>query len=448
VDKTLKTFPVGGIHPEDNKLSANKPIANLPLPETVAIPISQHIGAPAKVIVNVGDNVKVGQVIAESSGFVSANIHSSVSGTVTKVGCVMDVTGYRKRCVVIKVEGDEWLENIDRSPDVDSTIIDDIETIIKKVSAAGIVGLGGATFPSHVKLTPPHNKKIEYLLINGVECEPYLTSDHRLMLEKTEEIMVGIHIILKTLGINCALVGIESNKEDAIKKMQDVAKDFSCIEVHGLKMQYPQGGERQLIKALLNEEVPPPPQGLPHDVGCAVFNVGTVFAIYEAVQKNKPLFERIVTITGKSFPKPSNFRVRIGTSVSKLIEAGGGLPEDAGKVVSGGPMMGKALNQVDVPVTKGMSGLVVFKEQETRRKEILNCIRCAKCVTGCPLGLEPYLLMALTEKGIIEQAEKEKILNCCECGCCSYECPSNRPLLDYMRLGKTEIMKMRKARSK
>jgi len=430
----LKTFSKGGIHPPDNKLSAEKAIEVLPPPEMVSIPISQHIGAPAKVVVKKNDKVKVGQIIAESGGFVSANIHSSVSGTVLKIEETFDASGYKRMSVTIKVEGDEWLETIDRKPEIIQECLLSAEEIIAKITTAGIVGLGGATFPTQVKLMVPRGMTAEVLVINGVECEPYLTADDRLMLEKGEEILVGVSILMKALNVNKAIVGIENNKLLAIANMEKLAKKFQGISIQPLKVSYPQGGEKQLIKACINREVPS--GGLPISVGSVVQNVGTAFAVYEAVQKNKPLFERVVTVTGKSVKKPANFLARIGTPLTNLIEAAGGLPDDTGKIVSGGPMMGKALKNAEVPMTKGTSGVLILPTEEAKRKTVQECIRCAKCVSACPMGLEPYLMMPLSERKIFDKLEKERVMDCIECGSCSYTCPSNRPLLDYIRLGK------------
>ena len=441
----LKTFPMGGVHPPENKFSAGKKIEVLPLPKTVTIPTGQHIGAPTQVVVKRGDQVKVGQLIAKAGGFVSANIHSSVSGKVKKIDEVFDSSGYRRTAVIIDVDGDEWLEDIDRSDELKKEITLDSSEIVKKISEMGIVGLGGATFPTHVKLSIPDGKKAEHLIINAVECEPYLTADHQLMLEKPEEILVGVSILMKAINVNKAIIGIENNKPDAIEIMTKTASQYPGVEVVPLKVQYPQGGEKQLIKAVINREVPS--GGLPLDVGCVVQNVGTAYAVYEAVQKNKPLFERVVTVTGKSVSKPSNFLTRIGTSTNELIEAAGGLPEDTGKVVSGGPMMGKALSRTDVPITKGSSGVLIFKEEESKREEIKPCIRCAKCVSVCPMGLEPYLLMTVSEKADYERVEKERALDCIECGSCSYTCPATRPLLDYIRLGKSEVTRIIRQRN-
>ena len=440
---SLKTFTMGGVHPPEQKLSSGNPIEVLPPPESVVIPVSQHLGVPASVLVARGDEVKVGQPIASSSGFVSTNIHSSVSGKVLKVDHFMDSSGYRRTAVQIEVEGDHWVDTIDRSDDLVRNTVLSAEDIRKKILEAGIVGLGGATFPSHVKLTVPSGKKAEYLIINGVECEPYLTADHALMLERPEELFSGIQVMMKGLGVEKAIMGIENNKPDAIERMKQITQG-SRVRVQGLKVKYPQGGEKQLVQALLKREVPS--GGLPIDVGVVVFNVGTVFAVYEAVMKNKPLIERLVTVTGKSLEKPSNFQVRLGTPVSYLIEKAGGLPSHTAKVINGGPMMGKALASLDVPVVKGTSGILLLDEPEARRKEVLPCIRCTKCLKVCPMGLEPYLLMTLSQKALFERMEEEKVMDCIECGSCSYTCPSSRPLLDYIRLGKGEVGKLIRAR--
>ncbi len=437
---TLKTFPAGGVHPPENKLTSGIPVKFLPLPPYVTIPVSQHIGAPATVVVNKGDKVKTGQVIALSKGFVSTNIHSSVSGVVNKIDSIIDASGFKQTAVFIDTQGDEWIETIDRSEGLITEIKYSSDEIINKCLEAGIVGLGGATFPSHVKLTVPTGKKCEALIINGAECEPYLTSDHRLMLEKGEEIMVGTMILMKALRVTKAFIGIENNKKDAIDHLTRLAERFQGITIHPLKVKYPQGAEKQLIKALTKREVPS--GKLPLDVNAVVHNVGTAFAVYEAIQKNKPLFERVVTITGKNLSDPGNYYVRTGTPVRFLIEAAGGIPENTGKIISGGPMMGKALSNADVPVVKGTSGIVIMPEDESARSEIMPCIRCAKCVMACPLNLEPYLLMTLSEKGDFERAGRERITDCMECGSCSFTCPASRPLLDYIRLGKSTVIKM------
>ncbi|PIF02358.1 MAG: electron transport complex subunit RsxC [Draconibacterium sp.] len=442
----LKTFKLGGVHPPENKLSADKKIVDLPLPKTVFIPLAQHIGAPATPVVKRGDTVKTGQFIAKGSSFVSTNIHSSVSGTVKKVDFAPDSSGYPKQGIFIDVEGDTWVEEIDRSTELQKEIKLSGADITKKIHEAGIVGLGGATFPTHVKLLPPKGFKAEILLINGVECEPYLTSDHRLMLEKPDELLVGIQLLMKTLNVEKAVIGIENNKPDAIKILKEKTKNYKGVSIVPLKVKYPQGGEKQLIKAVTGKEVPA--GALPIAVGAVVSNVGTAFAVYEAVQKNKPLFERVVTVTGKDVAAPSNFRVRIGTSTTELIAAAGGMPESTGKIISGGPMMGKAIASANVPVTKGTSGILLMPDSLSKREPYIECIRCSRCVSVCPMGLEPYLLMVLGEKQIFDRAEKEKVMDCIECGSCSYTCPSNRPLLDYIRFGKNKVGKIIRSRKK
>lgn len=441
----MRTFSIGGIHPPENKLSEKAPIEVLPLPQTVVIPVSQNLGAPATPIVAKGDQVKAGQLIAKCAAFISANIHSSVSGKVVKVDDMPDSAGYLRKAIVIQVEGDEWLEGIDTSPAIIKECSLSPKEIIDKVIEMGLVGMGGATFPLGVKLLPQPGKKIEVLLINGVECEPYLTADHRLMVERPEEILIGISILMKATGAAKAMIGIENNKPDAIKILSQAAQGFQGITVHPLQVKYPQGGEKQLIEALINRRVPS--GKLPMEVGALVNNVGTAYAVYEAIQKNKPLVERVVTITGKNLKKPSNFMVRIGTPLSALIEAAGGLPTDTGKLVNGGPMMGKALTSVDIPITKGCSGILVFPTSESSRKPVLNCIRCARCTAGCCMGLEPYLLAVLAEKKRFEDCENHKIMDCIECGSCAYICPSGRPLLDHIRVGKAETGKMIRKRS-
>lgn len=440
----LRTFSLGGIHPQENKLSAGQPITQAPLPKKAVILLGQHIGAPAKPLVAKGDVVKVGTKIAEPMGFVSAAVHSSVSGKVSKIDTVVDATGYPKQAIFIDVEGDEWEESIDRTTDLVSECELSPEEILRRITDCGIVGLGGACFPTQVKLAPPPSFKAECIIINAVECEPYLTSDHQLMLEHAEEIMVGIRILMKAVRVEKAYIGIEANKPDAISLMERLAASHAGIEVVALKVQYPQGGEKQLIDAVTKRQVAS--GALPISTGAVVQNVGTAFAVYEAVQKNKPLFERVITITGKALSRPSNLLARIGTPLSELIEACGGMPEDTGKIVGGGPMMGKALTSADVPMAKGSSGVLLMTREESKRGEEKPCIRCAKCVSVCPMGLEPYLLGILGECGEFERMEKERIMDCIECGSCQYTCPANRPLLDYCRLGKAKVGAIIRAR--
>ena len=412
----------------------------------VAILLGQHIGAPAKPLVSKGDRVKVGTKIAEPVGVVSAAIHSSVSGCVNKIDAVIDASGYPKPAVFIDVEGDEWEEGIDRSDTLVKECNLTADEIVGKIADAGIVGMGGACFPTHVKLCPPSTCRPECLIVNGVECEPFLTADHQLMLEHAEEIMVGVFILMKAIRVNKAFVGIENNKPDAIRLMKKVAAAYAGIEIVPLQMKYPQGGEKQLIEAIMGRQVPA--GALPVSVGAVVQNVSTVFAVYQAVQKNKPLFERVVTVTGDGLSNPSNLCVRMGTPVRQLVETCGGLPEDTCKVICGGPMMGKALVNLDVPVSKGTSGILLMGGQEARRSAVQPCIRCAKCVAVCPMGLEPYLLATMSAHGDFERAENENILSCIECGSCQFTCPSHRPILDYVRLGKAKVGAMIRARKK
>ncbi|MBO4443116.1 MAG: electron transport complex subunit RsxC [Bacteroidaceae bacterium] len=442
----MNTFKIGGVHPEPNKLTADRKIETLALPTQAVFPLSQHIGAPAVPCVQKGDVVMVGTRIAEPGGFMSAAIHSSVSGKVAKIDTVVDASGLRKPAIFIDVEGDEWEPSIDRSDKLVLQTHKTREEIIECIKDAGIVGMGGACFPTHVKLCPPKECQIDTLIINAVECEPFLTADHRLMLECPDQIIIGIKVILKALGIDRAVIGIEANKPDAIELMRSKTAMVSGIEVLPLMMKYPQGGEKQLIEAVTGRQVPPPP-ALPANVGCVVQNVGTVFAVYEAVMKNKPLIERIVTVTGKSVKNPCNLKVRMGTPVGQLVEYAGGMPEDTGKLISGGPMMGRPLLDETAPVVKGTSGVLMIPEKEAARQAERNCIRCAKCVQACPMGLEPYLLASASKAADWECAEDHWIMSCIECGCCQSTCPSRRPLLDWVRLAKNRVGGIIRARN-
>ena len=432
----LKGFSKGGIHTPEYKISKAEAIADFPLPEIAVVPLSQHIGAPAAACVKKGDAVRVGQVIGTAAGF--------VSGTVVAVDATPDTGGIRRPSISIRAEGDVWIDTIDRSDRLVKTCDLSKEEIFKKITEAGLVGMGGATFPTHVKLAVPAGKTAEMLIVNGVECEPFLTADHRLMLEKGAEILVGVDILAKALGTQKAYIGIENNKPDAIERLTQLAVEYPHIEIVPLRVRYPQGGEKQLIEAITGREVPS--GGLPIDVGAVVQNVGTAFAVYEAVQKNKPLIERIVTVTGRCLARPSNLRVRIGTPIASLIEYCGGFPEDAGKVVGGGPMMGRAIANLDAPVTKGTSGILLIREKGAVRKMPQRCIKCAKCVSICTMGLEPYLMSKLAKMGRFDELEAAHVTDCIECGSCSYTCPAMLPLLDYIRLGKTEVAKRVRAR--
>ncbi|WP_396602947.1 electron transport complex subunit RsxC [Algibacter sp. R77976] len=436
----LKTFPKGGIHPAENKITSSKAIKRMPVPKTVYVPIAQHIGIPSEIIVDRKDKVVIGQIIAKSGGFVSSNIHAPVAGTVTKLDMIVDTSGYKKQCIVIRTDPkDESNLDVPEFP-LKKEITMDQKDILQHITDSGIVGLGGATFPSHVKLDLKNDNKVDYLIINGVECEPYLTADHRLMLEKADEIIVGIQILMHALHIHDAVIGIENNKKNAIAVLKQAAQSDKRIKVAALQVKYPQGSEKQLIKAIIKREVPK--GGLPMDVGVIVHNVGTIYAIYQAVQYDQPLIERVVTVTGKKIESASNFWVKVGTPIKDLVAEVGGLPEGTRKIVNGGPMMGKAIKNTDVPVTKGTSGILVISEDEASRQESKNCIRCGQCVFVCPMGLEPHLLMNLSEKGLYERAASEDIMTCIECGSCSYVCPSHRPLLDYIRFGKSIVKKL------
>ena len=434
----MKTFHIGGVHPHDNKIySAHQPITECPLPEKAIIPLVQHIGAPAQPVVEKGQKVKVGELLAKAGGFVSANIHSPFSGTITKIDSTIDAWGMRMPAIFMDVEGNEWLETIDRTPDVVREFNLEPKEIIDRIAEAGIVGLGGACFPTQVKLMPPPGKKAEVLIVNGVECEPYLTCDHQLMLEHGEEIMIGIQLLMRALNIQKAVIGIEKNKPDAIARMQELASKTLGVEVCPLKLKYPQGGEKQLIDACIGRQVPS--GALPIEVGAVVDNVATIYAVYEAVQKHKPLISRVMTVTGKSLKKPGNYLVRFGTPLSQVVELAGGVPEDTGKIIGGGPMMGRAMNNIDMPANKRTSGLLFLPESESRRTEPENCIRCGKCVSACPMGLEPYLLAKQAELQMCDEMEHHNVMDCIDCGCCLFTCPSHRPLLDYIRMGKAQV---------
>ena len=442
-----KTFRIGGVHPHDNKISAEAAIEIFPAIETAYVSMAQHLGAPATPVVAAGDKVKVGQVISEPSGFISGYVHSPVSGTVKSVGPRADIAGNMVPHIEIAVEGDEWLEGIDRSDRIVSEISCSPEEIIEKVKKAGVVGLGGASFPTHVKLAPPKDKKAECLILNGTECEPYLTSDDRIMREHPQEILIGGAIMMKALGVTRGYVGIEENKPAAIASMTEAAKAFPQIEVVTLKKRYPQGGEKQLIDAVIRRQVPS--GALPIDTGAVVQNVGTSLAVYEAVQKNKPLIDNVITVTGACLPVQHNYKVRIGTPMSKILEVAGGLPEKAAKVISGGPMMGRAIANLDAATVKANGAILVLTEAETRRRSESSCIRCSKCASACPMGLEPWLLNKLSRAGgRQDELEKERVFDCIECGCCSFTCPAGIPLLDMIRISKAEVMKIMRSRPK
>lgn len=445
----IRTFRIGGIHPNEYKLTHEVETKVAPLPKQAIFPLSQHIGAPAKPVVKKGDTVKVGTLLAEAGGFVSAPIYSSVSGTVFKVDASFDATGYRTPVIIINVEGDVWEESIDRSDKLE--VLSEHpeltpESIIDAVKTAGVTGMGGAGFPTFIKLCPPPTAKAECIIINGVECEPYITSDYRLMMEHADEIIVGLQLLMKAAKVEKGYIGIEVNKPKAISLLNSKAKNDPRIEIIPLKQRYPQGGEKQLVDAVIRRQVPAPP-AIPVNVGAIVQNVGTAFAVYQAVMKHKPLFERYTTVTGKKLAHPGNFLVRMGTPMRELIDLCGGMPEGDNKLLAGGPMMGKALTTMDVPVCKGTNSITIISDSEARRKQVDPCIRCAKCVSVCPMGLEPFLLATASAKHMWDKVEAECITSCIECGSCQYTCPSHRPILDNIRFGKSKVMGIIKARN-
>lgn len=445
----LHTFKIGGIHPEENKITAEMPTRVAELPKQAIFPLSQHIGAPAKPVVKRGDKVKVGTLLAEAGGYVSAPIYSSVSGTVAKIDTEFDATDYRKPVIIVNVEGDEWEEGIDRSDKLE-TLAEHPELtpeeIVSRVKAAGVTGMGGAGFPTHVKLCPPPTAKAECVIVNGVECEPYITSDYRLMMEHADEIVVGLQLLMKAAKVERGYIGIEENKPEAIRLLSEKTAHEPGIEVVPLAQKYPQGGEKQLVDAVIKRQVPAPP-AIPVNVGAIVQNVGTTFAVYEAVMKRKPLIERYTTVTGKLIKQPGNFLVRIGTPFAQMIEACGGMPEGDNKVLAGGPMMGRAVISLSTPVCKGTNSITVISGEEAHRKKVQPCIRCAKCVSVCPMGLEPYLLATLSAFKEFERAESEDIVSCIACGSCQYTCPSGRPILDNILQGKAAVMGMIRERA-
>ena len=443
------TFPIGGVHPDDAKLSRGCAIEVLPLPQTVYISMAQHLGAPAKPVVVPGNAVKAGQVIAEPGGFISAFVHSSVSGTVKSVAPRKDISGNSVMHVEIAVEGDEWAEGIDLSDTLVTEIPQDRTAILDRIKACGVVGLGGATFPAHVKLNPAPGSVAECLIINGAECEPYLTSDFRIMLERPKEIVIGAAIMQKVLGDCKCVIGIEENKPEAIASIKAAVSElgYRNIEVVCLKKKYPQGGEKQLIDAVMHRQVKS--GGLPISVGAVVQNVATSLAVYEAVQKNKPLVTNVLTVTGDCLPveRQHNYQYRIGMPLSYIAEYAGGVPEGAAKIISGGPMMGKAVANLDACTVKGSSSLLYLSEAVTKRAESSNCIRCGRCADACPMGLEPFFLFRLAKAGDMEQLEANAVQDCISCGCCQFSCPARIPLLDNINIAKGQVLGIIKARA-
>ena len=426
----------GGIHPSDKKeLAANSPITDAKAPKIVIIPLSQHIGAPCNPVVSIGQEVKKGQVVGEPSAFVSSPVHSSVSGKVVAIGEFPNAMGRMINSVVIENDGKEEWTTLRDNPDFMSLSPEELK---EKVKAAGIVGMGGAAFPTSVKLSPPKEKKIDAVLINGAECEPYLTADYRLMVEKPREVVAGLKVLMKILGVQKGYIGIEDNKPEAIAKVKEAAAGDPDIGVITCEVKYPQGAEKMLIKAVLGREVPP--RALPMDVGVVVQNVGTALAIYDAARFGKPLIERVVTVTGEGISQPKNLMVRVGTKVGDLIEECGGFSKGVGKVISGGPMMGFALASLDIAVTKGTSGILVMPEEIVAHSdEYKPCMRCGRCIDICPMGLMPSMLSVLSEKGFYEETKEYNLFDCFECGSCAFVCPSKRPIVQMVRLAKSMV---------
>ena len=432
----------GGIHPHDHKEKTNaKEIRTMPTPTRVIIPVQQHIGAPAKVLVEKKEMVKTGQVIAESGGFVSVPVHSSITGIVTAIAKMPHPVMGRSLAIIIEAEGEEeWVDLKETNPKKLS-----IEELLKKIQAAGVAGMGGATFPTHVKLSPPKDKNIDVFILNGAECEPFLTCDDRLMLEDGEQIIRGMTYMMKILDVERGIVGIEDNKPKAYAEMQRLTKDIKDITVMQLPVKYPQGAEKQLINAATGRVVPA--GKLPMDIGCVVQNVGTAFAVADAIEKDMPLIERVLTISGDGIAEPSNLRVRIGTMFEDVVNFAGGTTGTPKKILMGGPMMGIAQPNLVMPVIKGTSGILLFKDQLDEVFEEDPCINCGKCVDVCPMNLLPTTIAQYVEYDKIDMAEEFNAMDCIECGSCSYICPSHRYLVQYIRKGKSDIMKKRRKAS-
>jgi len=433
----------GGVHPDYHKeITATMAVTAMKVPDKVVIPLQQHIGAPCEPLesIDVGTEVKLGQKIADSSGFVSAPIHASVSGTISAIGPYNHPLGRPVQAITIESDGqDYWDDSIKPAGDLGKLSQDDLRKIIRE---AGIVGLGGATFPAHVKLSPPPDKTIDIVVINGAECEPYLTADHRVMLEKPEEIVFGLKVIIKALGAEKGVIGIEDNKADAIRVMEKAVAKEESITVMPLHTKYPQGAEKMLIQVTTGRKVPS--GGLPLDIGVVNHNVGTAIAITNAIREGKPLIERVLTATGAGINYPANLMVRIGTLVSDVIDACGGITENTRKLIIGGPMMGLTQPDPDIPVIKGTSGILALTDEDIYLAESSPCIRCAKCVSVCPVQLMPTSIAQAAEHELFKRAEKLHAMDCFECGCCSYICPSKIPLVQLIRIAKAEITKTKK----
>ncbi len=432
--KRVSTFPKGGVHPPGKKaLASGKPIKNAVLSSVFIVPLSQHLGKPAECLVSAGDEVREGMLIGKPSGFISSSIHAPVPGTVKEIRDIYLPNGMKSQAVVIEMAGAfDRLGKEERLIDWKNIPAD---KLIASLLDKGIVGLGGATFPAHVKFSVPKGKKAEYFVVNGVECEPYLNADHRIMLERRDMVLEGISIIKKMTGAGKIAIGIEVNKADAIEYMREGAEAAKLdLEIIPLKVKYPQGDEKQLLKAVTGREVPS--GGLPLDIGAIVANVGTVFAVYEAVVLGKPLIERVVTVTGGAIRNPQNLKVRIGTPVRSLIEECGGFTGEPAKLVMGGPMMGFTFYDLDTPVAKGTSGILALTEKEIKAARQTACISCGRCVSVCPMGLNPTILYKNIDHGEYGAAMELGLMDCKECGCCGFTCPARIPLVQGMRLGK------------
>ena len=430
----------GGIHPSEGKVSNKEDIINAPLQELYTVPLQQHIGAPAKMVVQKGDHVLRGQLLGEPGGFVSAAVHSPTSGTVEDVTTCLGPAGATLPAVVIESDGED--KAADPLPPFENWQDADPAALKARVGEAGIVGMGGATFPTFVKLSPPPNVKIDTIILDGVECEPCLTADHRLMLETPEKIVKGAQIIGRILGVKRIIIAIELNKPDAIETMTKAAEGTD-VEVAPLVVRYPQGAEKQLIYALTGRKVPS--GGLPAAVGCVVSNVGTTAAIYEAVCLGKPLYERVTTVTGTTVVKPGNYRFRVGTLYRTALELCGGVSEDPAKIISGGPMMGMAVYSLDIPVMKGTSGILLLNRDELVQYSPSACLRCGRCNDVCPMSMMPGILSAQIEHQKFELAEKWHVMDCIECGSCAYICPAGRPLVQHMRRAKAVVNAKKRA---
>ncbi len=440
----MKTFKTGGIHPPESKFTENIPIEDMPVPAEVAISLNQHLGKPAKPVVKMGSEVKKGQLIGEADGFISANVHASTSGKVKAVKPHPHPGGQYAMTVFITSDGnDEWADGLNTDPVRWQEFSK--EEILGKIKDAGIVGMGGAGFPTNVKLSPPPDKQIDTIILNGAECEPFLTADHRLMLESAEEIVEGLEIIASLFsGQAKAYIGIESNKKDAIEALSRIASSKG-IEVVSLKTKYPQGAEKQLINAITGRTID---EGeLPFDKGCLVQNIGTAVAIYEAVCKNKPLIDRIVTVSGMEIAEPKNIRAVIGTSFKDITRFCGESTEKTNQIISGGPMMGKALFTLDVPVVKTTSGILFVNNAGIEKARERTCIRCGKCVDVCPQGLAPWLLANVAQLRDFDEIQVLGLANCTECGSCTYVCPSKRELVHWIKYAKALVNNRQKRKS-